>query len=224
MSENTLKLKRFILKKIAPAAVSTVVKILFKTIKWQYLGLENIKDIQTPAVFVFFHGRMLMLSMLYRKIRGKKGKLKMILSPHFDGEVAASIIKKFGIEHIYGSSFKQTLQLLRKLSKLEGYDIGITPDGPRGPNEKVKSGVIYIGKIKKYPIIPVVYSVKKFKSLNSWDRFMIPMPFTRGVFMVGEPLLVFDGDGKENLGEYTLILEERMKELRKKADETARNI
>lgn len=224
MSEKSLKLRRRIIKSFAPILVSLAIKLLHKTIKWKIVGEEHLKNIKSPVIFSFFHGRMAMLAFLYRKIRGKDSNIRMILSPHFDGEVGAKIAEKFGIGSISGSSSKKSLQLLKKISKLDNCDIGITPDGPRGPNEKVKSGVIYIAKQKKYPIIPVVYSVKKNKMLNSWDRFMVPLPFTKGVYVIGEALEVPEDAEKNELERYAMILENRMKDIKATADEIVKEM
>lgn len=218
MAERLLRIKRNLIKAVVPTLASILIKGLHKTIRWQFYGLENIKDIKTPVIFAFFHGRMAMLYFLYKKIKRENFGLKMILSPHFDGELGAKIIKKFGIGSIAGSSSKKSLQLLRNIAKLENCDIGITPDGPRGPNESVKTGVIYISKIKNYPIVPVVYSVNKFKTLNSWDNFMVPLPFAKGIYLVGAPFYVPDDTPSDDFDKYAAELEERMKMLKMQAD------
>lgn len=218
LSERRLLIKRSFVKAVVPTLASILIKALHKTIRWKFYGLENIKDIKTPIIFAFFHGRMAMLHFLYEKIRRDNSGLKMILSPHFDGELGAKIIKKFGIDNIVGSSSKKSLQLLRNIAKLENFDIAITPDGPRGPNEKVKTGVIYISKIKNYPIVPVVYSVNRYKILNSWDNFMIPFPFAKGVYLMGEPFYVPNDTPPDDFDKYAAELEKKMKMLKTQAD------
>lgn len=222
MSEKKLQIKRSVIKLFAPSFVSFLLKAIHRTIRWKVFGLEHIKGINTPIIFAFFHGRMAMLPFLYKRIRGASGCIKMILSPHFDGEVGAKIVEKFGIGNIVGSSSKKSIQLLKNLSKLENCDIGITPDGPRGPNEKVKSGVIYISRIKNYPIVPVVYSVNRCKLLNSWDNFMLPFPFAKGVYLVGEPFFIPENIAKEDFEKYAEKLEEKMKLLKLQADKMVR--
>lgn len=212
-------LKRRLIKILAPPLVSSILKLIYKSIKWEIEGEKYIKGLKEPVIFSFFHGRMAMLAFLYQKIRGNSNRIKMILSPHFDGEVASRIVRRLGIESIYGSSSKKGVQLLRDLIKIEGFDIGITPDGPRGPKEKVKPGVIYIAKEKGYPIVPVTYSVSKCKILNSWDSFMIPLPFCRGVYVIGEPIFLPQDLEKEDFPKFAKILEDRMKEVQNLADQ-----
>ncbi len=220
MGEKTLKFKRRVIKKVAPFFVSTILKTLYKTINWEVVGEENIIDRKDPIIFSFFHGRMMMLGFLYKIIR-RDGKVKMILSPHFDGEVGALIAQRFGIDSIKGSSSKGSFKLLRELLKIKGYDIGITPDGPRGPFQKVKSGVTYISMVTGFPVVPVAYSVSKGKILNSWDRFLIPYPFSRGVYVLGKPIFVPDGLDKDKVDEFSKLIEEEMVKVTNLSDRLA---
>lgn len=223
MSERMLTLKRRVLKVIAPPLVSSLINLLFKTIKWEIIGKEHLDGLKGPVVFAFFHGRMAMLPKLYGMIR-KNFRINMILSPHFDGELGAKIARRFGIGSLSGSSSKKSFNLLKKVAQLEGIDIGITPDGPKGPNEKVKSGVIYIAKLKGYPIVPVTYSVKDYKTFNSWDKFMLPRPFTKGVYVIGEPIAIPKDLEKSDIERYALFLEEKMRSLKTLADEKAKGL
>lgn len=217
MSEKILRLKRNVLKKVAPLLVSFLVKLLYKTIRWEIIGLENIKDKEGPFVFSFFHGRMMMLAFLYPYIK-KSECVKMILSPHFDGEIGSLIAEKFGIDSIKGSSSKGSLKLLKEINKIKNCDIAITPDGPRGPFHKVKNGVIYISKITGYPIIPLSYSVSKGKRLKSWDKFLIPFPFSKGVYIIGKPFFVPQSLDKSNIESLAKSLEEEMIKIENIAD------
>lgn len=210
MSEKALHLKRKIIKLVAPTFVSIVIKVLHKTIQWKIVGKENLNDINCPVMFSFFHGRMAMLSLLYREIRNNDRKIKMILSPHFDGELGAKIAEKFGIGSLKGSSSKNSYKLLKSIQNIKGFDIGITPDGPRGPFQKVKSGVVYISKITGFPIVPISYSVSKYKMLKSWDKFIIPLPFSKGVYVIGKPIYIPSNITKEEIPSYQRVVEEEM--------------
>ncbi|MCX7990966.1 MAG: lysophospholipid acyltransferase family protein [Proteobacteria bacterium] len=217
MAERFLKLKRKIIKKLAPFFVSNLLKVLHKTIKWEIVGLDNLNNIKIPVIFAFFHGRMMMLGFFYKKIR-KDRNIKMILSPHFDGEVGSLIAKRFGVDSIKGSSSKGSLKLLKEISKIKDSDIGITPDGPRGPFQKVKSGVTYISKVTGFPVVPVAYSVSRGKRLGSWDRFLVPYPFSRGVLVVGKPIYVPEDLDKEKIEEFSQHIEEEMIKVTNLAD------
>lgn len=184
------------------------------------MGFENLENIKSPIIFAFFHGRMLMLPPVYRRLRKGK-KMKMIQSPHFDGVFAAKIASKFGVESIEGSSSKGSLSLLKALARVKDYDIGITPDGPRGPGYKVKSGVVYISKITNLPVIPASYGVKKFKQANSWDKFMLPYPFTKGVYVCGKPVYIPSDISKEDFSHWAEKLEKELLDVTALADKLA---
>lgn len=215
--------KRELIKKFFPYFISKINRFLFKSIFWQTQGIEHGNKIDSPVVIAFFHGRMMMLPFFYNLLRPNK-KIKMIVSNHFDGELVAKIVSYFGIDFLRGSSTRGGVKLLKEIMGIKNFDIGITPDGPKGPAEKVKSGVIYISKITGFPILPVTYSVKKKKILNTWDKFIIPKPFTKGLFLCGEPLYIPKDIDDKGMDIYSQLLEERLKNLNILADELVKKI
>jgi len=100
----------------------------------------------------------------------------------------------------------------------ERYDIGITPDGPRGPRYCVQSGIIELARRTGMPIIPVTFSASRKKIFRSWDRFLLPYPFSRGVFIWGEPLLVLRQVDRNEFERKRLLLERRLREITDRAD------
>jgi len=142
-------------------------------------------------IFATWHSRLFLTVYYYRyKLGG--GNICVLISPSRDGEFIAKIVKKFGYSIVRGSSRHYGKnaheEALKKLS--EGFDMGITPDGPRGPAEKVQQGIIHIAAESGCPIIPVTFSSSRSTRLNSWDRFVFPHPFTRAVVTFGSPVYV----------------------------------
>jgi len=119
-----------------------------------------------------------MLPYLYKHYR-KTPHAKVLISPHFDGELISRTIKYFGLGTLAGSSDKSAARVLIQAIKTikEGYDIGITPDGPKGPRHEVADGIIAMAKKAKVKIVLVEIKPTKFWQLNSWDKFTIPKPF-----------------------------------------------
>ncbi len=119
-----------------------------------------------------------MLPYLYSHYR-KTPHAKVLISPHFDGELISRTIKYFGLGTLAGSSDKSAARVLIQAIKTikEGYDIGITPDGPKGPRHEVADGIIVMAQKTQAKIILVEIKPTKFWQLNSWDRFVIPKPF-----------------------------------------------
>jgi len=119
-----------------------------------------------------------MLPYLYRYYR-KEPKGKVLISPHFDGKLIAKTIKFFGLDSLAGSSDKNPARVLIQAIKSlkDGYDIGITPDGPKGPRHEVADGIIVMAQKTGAKIVLVEIKPTKYWKLNSWDKFVIPKPF-----------------------------------------------
>lgn len=96
--------------------------------------------------------------------------------------------------------------------------MAIAPDGPRGPRFKVQTGIIQLARISGRPIIPFTFSAFPRKEFNSWDRFIIPFPFSRGVFVWGEPIWVDHAASAAEVEEKALLLEKILQELTDVAD------
>ena len=133
---------------------------------------------QEPTIFATWHGDLLMLPYLYYQYR-KKPHAKVLISDHFDGLLISKTIKYFGLGTIAGSSNRNAVKaLLQGIKALkEGYDIGITPDGPKGPRHRVSDGVIVMAQKAKADVVVVEIKPTKYWEFNSWDRFKVPKPF-----------------------------------------------
>lgn len=119
-----------------------------------------------------------MLPYLYSFYR-KKAHAKVLISNHFDGELISRTIRYFGLGTLAGSTNRNAARVLIQSIKTikEGYDIGITPDGPKGPRHEVADGIIVMAQKAKAKIVLVEIKPSKFWQLNSWDKFVIPKPF-----------------------------------------------
>jgi lysophospholipid acyltransferase (LPLAT)-like uncharacterized protein len=96
-----------------------------------------------------------------------------------------------------------------------GESVAITPDGPKGPKETVKEGVIKLAQITGIPIVPLVWSTKKFKLIDSWDNFVIPFPFSKGIYTFGKPIYVDKKISENNFEILRLEVESEIKRLTK---------
>jgi lysophospholipid acyltransferase (LPLAT)-like uncharacterized protein len=115
-----------------------------------------------------------------------------LVSASKDGAFLAAILERFGVQPVRGSSSRRGSQALLELTSWaeQGYDLAITPDGPRGPRYVVQEGIIVLAQLTGLPIVPVNYWLKRKWTLNSWDAFQIPQPFTRCETYLGELLRV----------------------------------
>lgn len=167
------------------------IRLVWATGHWQTLNAHipaRFWDEGRPFILAFWHGRLLMMMKVWRGGM----PIHMLISGHRDGKLIARTSAHFGIDSIEGSSSRGGAQALRSIIRtLKGGNcIGITPDGPRGPRMHASAGMINIARMSGCPIIPVCYSSTSRRLLKSWDRFAITFPFSRGIFLWGEPIEV----------------------------------
>ncbi|MBY0431119.1 MAG: lysophospholipid acyltransferase family protein, partial [Rhodospirillales bacterium] len=170
-----------------------------------------------PVILAFWHGRILMMP--YSWQRGVA--IHMLISQHRDGQLIARTVGHFGIDTIAGSTSKGGLAALRAMVKAlkDGQCVGITPDGPRGPRMRSSAGIVNLARLAQVPIIPVSYSVRRRRVLGSWDRFVLALPFSRGVFMWGRPITVPKDADAATLDALRAEIEARLNALSRAADE-----
>ncbi|MFQ5767596.1 MAG: lysophospholipid acyltransferase family protein [Acidobacteriota bacterium] len=161
-------------------------------------------------ILAFWHGRLLMMPYCYRR-----RKIAIIISEHGDGELIARTMALFGHQTIRGSSTRGGAGALRQAIRhlRRGGDIGFTPDGPRGPRFRVQPGVIQAARLGRVPIIPVSFSARPAHHLASWDRFLLPWPFSRGLFLYGRPIRVPPDADAGRMEAARLELEGRLRRL-----------
>jgi lysophospholipid acyltransferase (LPLAT)-like uncharacterized protein len=137
------------------------------------------RDPGQPRIWAFWHNRILMMPYLYERFCPGR-RMLMMVSRSRDGEFITRIMNRFGIDGARGSSSRggsdALREILRELERPQARDIGITPDGPRGPRAKVQDGVLGLAAASGRPIYPVTLDYDRFWELPSWDRFQIPQP------------------------------------------------
>jgi len=192
--------------------------LLGKTLRIKWIGEENLDPIRENdkrVLYACWHGRMLILSYSHRW-----QKIHVLISQHRDGELIARIIERLGFVSIRGSTTRGGTKALFEMATkgASGYDVGITPDGPKGPKFKAQLGAIYIAQRSEMPIIPITNSAKRRWTLSSWDGFIIPKPFSKTVIMIGKPIYVPLKSTPQELEKKREELEEKLVELTEKAD------
>ncbi len=161
--------------------------LIFLTCKKTYRGD---KVDQYSYVILFWHGRLALMPFAFRYF-GKKGKKAYVMiSHHRDGEQIARIIKLFGLDTVRGSTSKGASTALRNTFKIldENHDVVITPDGPRGPYHSISDGAVLLAQKKNVKIRILNYEAKNFWEFKSWDKMILPKPFTHLVYRLSDPL------------------------------------
>ncbi len=149
-------------------------------------------DGEQPAIFALWHSRI----MLIQCNIPKKRPMHVMVSSHSDGRMIADILAHFDVVPVHGSTSKEGAKALKQMVRdfRAGKNVSITPDGPRGPARQVKEqGVAQLAMLTQAPIICVSYAATRHKRLNSWDRFVIPLPFSQ-IYFVAEAPLHFTAD------------------------------
>ncbi len=146
-------------------------------------------------IFAVWHNRLaLSLTMYERFVRRHQPERKLgaLVSASKDGGLLARVLELFRIEPVRGSSSRRGAQALRELVAWgsRGYDLAITPDGPRGPCYTVREGVIATAQLTGLTIVPAAYRLNWKIQLKSWDRFQIPLPFARCDITTGRVMRV----------------------------------
>ena len=168
---------------IIPPLVYFLMRFLWYTTFKKLHYITPIGDEQ--HVCVCWHGELLMSPQAYRKIH-KKHPASAIISAHFDGSLIASTLNMLKIRPLRGSTKKGARQVLLQAFKSikSGEEVLITPDGPRGPRHSMSDGAIGIALKSKLPIFVMNYKADYYWQLKSWDRFVIPKPFTKVDFYI----------------------------------------
>ncbi|MEE8589002.1 MAG: lysophospholipid acyltransferase family protein [Sulfurimonadaceae bacterium] len=144
---------------------------------------------EEPFIAAFWHGDLVYQPFLYYQLRNRPN-INVVISDHFDGQIIAKTIHHLKLNTIHGSSTRNAAKVLIAAIKTlkNGGDIGITPDGPKGPRHEVADGVVIMAQKTKAKVIIFSCVPKSYWQFNSWDRFTIPKPFTRLDFYASEPL------------------------------------
>lgn len=170
---------------------SWYIRLVFATGRWRTIGGEIPARFWAegkPFILAFWHGRLLMMPYCWPR----DVPIHMLISQHRDGRIIADTVGHFGIDTIGGSSTRGGAAALRALLRrlASGQCVGITPDGPHGPRMRASEGVVNLARLSGVPVVPATYAVSRRRLLGSWDRFVVALPFARGVIAWGAPIAV----------------------------------
>jgi len=168
---------------LLPPLIYMIMRFIWYTASKKFHFVTEIGDEQ--HVCVCWHNELFMSPQAYRKIH-KKHPASAIISAHFDGSLMAATLEKLHIRPLRGSTKKGARQVLLQAFKSikSGEEVLITPDGPRGPRHSMSDGAIGIALKSNLPIFVMNYKAEKYWELKSWDRFVIPKPFSKVDFYV----------------------------------------
>jgi hypothetical protein len=194
---------------LVSAAVRAYIRLVAATSRSVFVGREHADALlanEQGFILAFWHARLLM-GAVTRKETDRP--VYMLISTHRDGELIAAAVKGFGIGMIRGSAHDPNKPKKNKsgapavaamaAALKSGAIVGMTPDGPRGPAEIAKIGVVRLAALTGAPILPAGYAASRVKRLATWDRFVLTFPFSRMAFAARAPINVEPGADGEAL-------------------------
>ena len=150
-----------------------------------------------PAVAALWHECLPLMPALWLRIRRPGARVHALASRHNDGRLIGEVMRRFGVEVVHGSSARDgrskggtasVLQLLDVLA--QGSHVVLTPDGPRGPARHAAPGVAQLAALSGVPVLPCAARTTRARRLPTWDGMLLPLPFGRGILVIGEPIPV----------------------------------
>jgi lysophospholipid acyltransferase (LPLAT)-like uncharacterized protein len=212
----------FFLRKTARILITAVIK----TCRMRVIGEERVLQLRTektPIVYTFWHRHIFVTI-----FRFHKSGARPLISHSRDGEIVSQVALEFGMNPIRGSSSsggaRAFLTLLESI-RTEKAEVLITADGPKGPLREIKDGTILLAQKTGSAIVPICWHASRVKIFKkSWDRFMIPLPFSRITFSYGEPFLLPPEMKGKDKQKQLVILKKNLQERMISLEQTTENI
>ncbi|MDP8214114.1 MAG: lysophospholipid acyltransferase family protein [Candidatus Euphemobacter frigidus] len=210
---------------LASKCASWYTRLVGVSSHWHVRGDEPVWELfreEKPVIFAFWHNRFIMMPYIYR-FRFRKERIAVIVSLSRDGELVGRFLGRYCFKVVRGSSSRggkrAFLKLIRSLRN--GWDVAVTPDGPRGPRYRIQDGIISLASVSGAPIVPVSYaSSLRFVFKGSWDHFRLPLPCSRIKLVFAPPLRV----GREVKERERSGLREELRRRLRQADRTAEEV
>jgi len=185
-------------QRIAAWLIFATIRAVSLTLRYDWNPRSKVTDKRPPGpgIYCVWHNRLALCLVAYDKYSKRFNTntpgMAAMVSASKDGGFLSGILECFGVQPVRGSSSRRGPQALLELTTWaeRGYDLAITPDGPRGPCYVVQDGVMSLAQLTGLPILPFTYNLQWKIRLKSWDRFQIPLPFSRCEMVLGNPVRV----------------------------------
>ncbi|HNV45499.1 MAG TPA: lysophospholipid acyltransferase family protein [Spirochaetota bacterium] len=212
-------MKRFLFSYVGPYVGLAILKSLTATYRIRIVDEENEQSIYrrgSRPIYCSWHQRFFPGIAFFPK----RNKIAIMISPSADGELIARVVKILGWHPSRGSSSRRGKEALMELRRLaaERYSIGHIVDGPKGPFGEVKPGLISMAQHSGLPILPTITSAERRWVFGSWDRFMVPKPFSRIIIRFGKEIPVPSEIGDAQFEELRRQVERTLRELYEDTD------
>ncbi len=202
-------------------------RFVHATTRWQVINADiprRLIEEERPGIGAAWHGRIALLAYAF----AEPHTAHVLISRGRDGAFMSRIIERFGYRTVRGSArakgktkAKGGASALRAMVRIisSGGRVLITPDGPRGPRMRVSEGIITLARLTGVPIYPMSYGISRRRVIGSWDRFIFPLPFGRGVFIWGTPVMIARDADAQAQETARRTLEDELNRITRQADE-----
>jgi lysophospholipid acyltransferase (LPLAT)-like uncharacterized protein len=186
-----MKIRHPLLIGAAGLLIAWLVRAWIATVRYRCRALAARLEPTEPAlrgrfIYAFWHETLLLPAYHYAGT-----PTHVLISQHADGEMIARACRRLGLGVVRGSTTRGGARALREMIGQKGSThLVVTPDGPRGPRRRVQPGLVHLAARTGLPVVPVGFACRRAWRLRSWDRFVLPRPFTRAVGVLGAPLVV----------------------------------
>jgi hypothetical protein len=213
-------MKKFLFNYIIPYILFALIYLWCLTLRSKNLNEEeenHFKNLAGPYILTLWHGRIFYLFYYLRR----NPDYFLLISPSEDGDLLARLAGLMGYSVIRGSSYKKAVPAARSLIKVlrRNQRIIIIADGSRGPRWVAQSGSVQLAGITGTPIFPMTFGAKNKTVLNTWDRFILPLPFSRCTLNFSSPIFVARRSSEESIEEKRSELENALNRISKASDE-----
>jgi hypothetical protein len=206
--------------KVAAALIYGLIRCLDATLRYDLRASASTEAeaLKGPVIFSIWHNRLALSLILYERYvrrRAPARHLAAMVSASRDGALLARVLEHFGVAPVRGSTSRRGPQALRELVSWgeRGYDLAITPDGPRGPCYVVQDGVISLAQLTGLPILPVACHLQWKHRLKTWDGFQVPAPASACTVCLGELVRVPREAAESDRAALRQLLQTRMMEI-----------
>lgn len=193
-------MKKFLFNYLLPPLLHGIIYLWCWTIRVRCINQERedyVHQLPNKYILTLWHGRIFYLFYYLRN----RSDFHLLISPSEDGDLLARLARLMGYSVIRGSSYKKAVSSARSLIKIlrKNQRIIMIADGSRGPRCKAQPGSLLIGGITSAPVIPMTFGSNRNFVFNSWDRFVLPMPFSRCTVNFGDALAIEKKESDENI-------------------------
>jgi lysophospholipid acyltransferase (LPLAT)-like uncharacterized protein len=211
--------KKRLLIRLADLVFYLLINLVGLTTRYEIKGWEHYERVKREGfagIHTLWHD-CIYLAIYFWKRRG----IVYMTSQSFDGEYIARFLQRFGFGAARGSSTRGGIGAMIEMARLlrAGIPVGFTVDGPKGPRRVAKMGAVLLAKKTGQPILPFNVTARRFWQAPSWDKFEVPMPFSRAFLEIAEPVYVPTDADDAMLQAKLVELQSKMDELNRRGEE-----